>query len=782
MTCQRRRIREWIARPTRRSDRRGAAAGSMRAALLCAAVCAGVGAMLCCASSARSAAQVGSGAASSSAVSAAPAQPISLPSPPSTLPPLPLSQDKVLAHIRQTLDWYRQTESLEQVPQLSVDVVERDRLRQTALTALKLAFDFGRAAATQLAAASASAAATGTALASPAAARAAPKRGAPSAASSSSTGPRTRSRAGPSTGSRTTSSAASGGTAGASAAASSGGSQAAQGSLAAASTRIASRIATLESQLHALDEQLARAPARSRAALRAERDQAAAALGLEREVQKTVQELQRFQSSMLTLQGAGAKDLLGQIADLERTVPELRQTPTAASGPLAGGGGSSSSSASGGAPPSAGAPSAPAAGNAAASSSAAAPGPATPSFQPESAGIIALVGQWFSLQSADSQLKGTQKSTDALAKDLEALRAPLIAQARTLAQANTRGVDSDNPAEFEASRRALEAAAARFRQLATLLVPIGDQDFALDTVQATLAEWRSALSARSGTVARFLLTRLAILAVLVAAVLVVSEVWRRAVFKYLHDSRRRSQFQTLRRVAVGIALAVVVLFALVSEMGSLATYVGFLTAGLAVALQNVILSVVAYFFLIGRYGVRVGDRITLSGVTGRVVDIGLVRIYLMELAGTDLHSTGRIVVLSNSVLFQPQALFKQIPGADYLWHTITLTLAPSADVQAAQQHLKEIADQVYEHYRPAIEAQHAAVRRLLDFDTAAPSPEIRVRFADHGWQFDIRYPVQPEQAARIDQRMLKAVRGALAGQQQLPLAQSGEPALRPVEP
>ena len=63
-----------------------------------------------------------------------------------------------------------------------------------------------------------------------------------------------------------------------------------------------------------------------------------------------------------------------------------------------------------------------------------------------------------------------------------------------------------------------------------------------------------------------------------------------------------------------------ILFGLVSEVGSVATYVGFVTAGVAVALQNVILAVVAYFFLIGRYGVKVGDRITLAGVTGRVVD------------------------------------------------------------------------------------------------------------------------------------------------------------------
>ena len=69
----------------------------------------------------------------------------------------------------------------------------------------------------------------------------------------------------------------------------------------------------------------------------------------------------------------------------------------------------------------------------------------------------------------------------------------------------------------------------------------------------------------------------------IAVVLVVSDIWRRATFRYLHDLRRRRQFQVLRRVAVAIALTLVITFSLVSEIGSIATYIGFVTAGIAVA-------------------------------------------------------------------------------------------------------------------------------------------------------------------------------------------------------
>jgi len=599
----------------------------------------------------------------------------------------PIAANAVLGLVKQTVNWYHETQDVGRLPELAQDLVAHDRLQQAALAVVRQAFAFGHAAASLLGSLAGAA-------------------GGPHPATS----------------------------------------------LDQAVARINDRITSLQSQLAQLDSQLEHSVGRARSALQARRNDVSAALALEREVQSTIQELQRFQTSTLMSQGHGTQDLLGQIEDLERSVPEARTSAGASASPAASGGTKSTSSASSGS-----------------------------SFRPESTGVLSLIGDWFSLESAAHQLNSMSSATDALRKELAALRAPLIAEARGLVAADTTSLDTQNTAQLQAARLALEDAASRFKQLAALLVPLGEQNFVLDDAQGAVREWHSSLDSQLGAVERNLLMRIGLLAVLIALILIVSEVWRRATFRYFQDARRRSQFQTLRRVAVGIALVFVVTFGLVSQLGSLATYVGFLTAGLAVALQNVILSVVAYFFLIGRYGVRVGDRITLAGVTGRVLDIGLVRLYLMELGGTDLHSTGRVVVMSNSVLFQPQALFKQVPGADFLWHTVSITLATTVDLQEVQQRLQATADAVYEHYRDVIEAQHAAVQRLGDFETAMPRPEVRVGYAEQGLQFEVRYPVQGARAARIDQQMLKAVREMLAKEPKLPVVSSGEPTLKRLE-
>ena len=265
-------------------------------------------------------------------------------------------------------------------------------------------------------------------------------------------------------------------------------------------------------------------------------------------------------------------------------------------------------------------------------------------------------------------------------------------------------------------------------------------------------------------------------------VLAVSEVWRRATYRYIKDQRRRRQFLVLRRVITSGAIVLMVALGFITEFGSIATYAGFLTAGIAVALQNPILSVVAYFFLIGRYGIRVGDRVTIAGVTGDVIDMGLVRIYMMEVAGAggDLRSTGRVVVFSNAVLFQPAAIFKQMPGNDYAWHTVTLTLTRESDHGLADQVLLDAVNGVYQQYREVIEEQHAVFARSIgsSMNAQAPRPENRMHLTEEGLEASLRYPVQGQYAPERDEQILQALASAIAREPKLTLAPAGAPKLQ----
>jgi small-conductance mechanosensitive channel len=211
----------------------------------------------------------------------------------------------------------------------------------------------------------------------------------------------------------------------------------------------------------------------------------------------------------------------------------------------------------------------------------------------------------------------------------------------------------------------------------------------------------------------------------------------------------------------------------VTEFGSLATFAGLITAGVAVALQAVILSGVAYFFFIGRFGVRVGDRVTIGAVTGDVIEVGILRLYLAELVGkpTDLHPTGRIVVFSNSVLFQPQAFYKQMPGANYVWHEVAFTLSPETDVKVAERRLVGAVERVYERYKASL--ARGKVLSGMRVEEGELRPEGRLRFAEDGVELVVRYPVEVRRAAEEDDRMTRELLAAIEEEPKLKLAAGG---------
>lgn len=104
---------------------------------------------------------------------------------------------------------------------------------------------------------------------------------------------------------------------------------------------------------------------------------------------------------------------------------------------------------------------------------------------------------------------------------------------------------------------------------------------------------------------------------------------------------------------------------------------------------------------------------TVAGFTGDVVDVGLVRFYMMELTGTgtELHPTGRVAVFANSVLFQAGTpLYKQMPGTEYAWHELTVKLKLDTDYRPATDAILNAVTSVYDGYRADRAAAQAGGR------------------------------------------------------------------------
>jgi small-conductance mechanosensitive channel len=402
-----------------------------------------------------------------------------------------------------------------------------------------------------------------------------------------------------------------------------------------------------------------------------------------------------------------------------------------------------------------------------------------------------LATDLFSLRRKLRVLEDNLRQTDALSQNAKDLRAPLLAKIKDLTQKGDDVAgqpDSQDPKVLAQQRKDLDALTGQFKQVSASLLPLGKQSILLDIYKRTTSNWHSAVDSQYKAELKGLLLRLAVLAIVLGVVLGVSEVWKRATFRYVPDVRRRYQFLLIRRIVLWCLTAIIIAIAFASELGAVTTFAGLMTAGIAVALQNVILSIAGYFFLIGKYGVRVGDRVNIAGVTGDVVDIGLVRLQLMEITGGPSPApTGRVVAFSNAVVFQASSgMFKQIPGTNFLWHEITLTLDAKGNYRQVEQRMMGAVNKVYAEYRDKMELQRRNVERSLNSTVTAFSPESRLHLTQTSLEVVIRYPVEMVNAGEIDNRVTRAILDALEADPDLRLHVSAGPTIRaeeaPAEP
>ena len=315
-------------------------------------------------------------------------------------------------------------------------------------------------------------------------------------------------------------------------------------------------------------------------------------------------------------------------------------------------------------------------------------------------------------------------------------------------------------ADIQSVRQRYGTITSTFNALSAALVPLTEEVITLEQSRANLLAWRAVVDSEYREVLRNLLLKVLGIAFALGVLFLLSSLWQRATTRYVRDIRRRRQLLVTRRVVVGFLSGLVVIFGFVTQFNSLATFAGFITAGIAVGLQTILLSVAAYFFIVGRFGVRVGDRITVAGVTGDVIDVGLVRFYMMELAGsgTELQPTGRVAVFANSVLFQSGTpLYRQMPGAEYAWHELSVKLALNNNHGHASDRLTSLVETVYDTYKPRIEGQHRQVEAWMDSAIPAPCIDSRVQLVDGGLQLYIRYPVELRQGSAVDQQITQSV-------------------------
>jgi small-conductance mechanosensitive channel len=218
------------------------------------------------------------------------------------------------------------------------------------------------------------------------------------------------------------------------------------------------------------------------------------------------------------------------------------------------------------------------------------------------------------------------------------------------------------------------------------------------------------------------------------------------------QERRRFWIRQAAKLGAFVLLVAGLSIIWIDDPSRFTTIAGLVTAGLAVALQRVITSLAAYLIILRGRVFTVGDRITIGGVRGDVVTLGLMQTSVMEMGEPPgAHSgdpevwvnarqfTGRIVKITNDKIFDTP-VYNYTREFPYLWEEMHFPIGYGADRARAESILLDIARR---HTDPIVARAEPAFTRLREryfvAEVAQLAPRVYQRMTDNWIELSLRF-------------------------------------------
>ncbi len=220
-------------------------------------------------------------------------------------------------------------------------------------------------------------------------------------------------------------------------------------------------------------------------------------------------------------------------------------------------------------------------------------------------------------------------------------------------------------------------------------------------------------------------------------------------------------------IVVGLSLAWIWL----DSVNNLATYLAVVSAGLAIALADVLKNMAGWGYIVIRRPFKVGDRIEIGGTKGDVLDIRLFRFTVAEVGNwVDAEqATGRLVHIPNGSLFGDQVA-NYTEGFEFIWHEVPVLITFESNWRAGKALLEDIVKRV----APDIEARAGArireTARSYHIKLGVLTPTVYTTVKDSGVLLTARFLVDVRERRGLDQTVWEQLLEGFAADPDLDLA------------
>jgi small-conductance mechanosensitive channel len=264
---------------------------------------------------------------------------------------------------------------------------------------------------------------------------------------------------------------------------------------------------------------------------------------------------------------------------------------------------------------------------------------------------------------------------------------------------------------------------------------------------------------------------------IIVTILTIIAIWviRRLIKKIIIDKieditlrYRWKKYLTYIFVIIGILIIAPVWLGNFSSVG---TFLGLLSAGLAIAFKDPIVNLAGWLFILIRKPFIVGDRIQIGIIKGDVIDLRIFQFTILEIGNwvNAEQSTGRIIHIPNGKIFvESQANYST--GFDYIWNEMPVLITFESNWKKAKEILSKIVNQKTMHLSPGAEKQikEAAKKFLIFYNTLTPTVYTSVK--DSGVELTMRFLCDPRKRRDLEQTIWEEVLKEFSSSQDIDFA------------
>lgn len=235
-------------------------------------------------------------------------------------------------------------------------------------------------------------------------------------------------------------------------------------------------------------------------------------------------------------------------------------------------------------------------------------------------------------------------------------------------------------------------------------------------------------------------------------------------------SAENKRIDTLRAVVKFAAQAIgaiVILFVVLGMPTQTTTVLGLAGAGLTVAMKDFIVAFFGWFVLMGRNGLRVGDWVEINGVSGEVVEIGLLKTVLLETGNwTDSsHPTGRRVSFVNSFAIEGH-FFNFTTSGQWMWDELHVSIPGGQDPYPVIDGLQKLVERETASNSQQAEAEWRETTTRYRAKSLSAMPGINVVPTGGGVEVRVRYITRAYERHETRKRLNEAVIELLHGRRE----------------